>query len=192
MLSKELSSVKEFQRLFEVALSPVGTPLKDAPPEDVALNKRLIVEELGETVTDGIHKADAVEIADGCADSLYVLCHAINQLGRVPNIRRDDAAALLLVEAINRISLVLDGPQNFIEDGDIDRNLSYAEIVVRGVAAVYNIPLEAVFDEVHRSNMTKVWPDGKIRKDAGGKVVKPDSYEPARVAAVLEQSGSGA
>lgn len=189
MFVAELDAVKAFQELFEVDLSPIGTRLNQVPDETIELNRRIVDEELTETLEKGVAKLDEVEIADGCADSLYVLAHAINQLGRVPNKEREPAAKMLLRDAIGRINNVL-GPRNlFIGEVDVDRNLAFAEIVVRGVAAVYNIPLDEVFAEVHRSNMTKVWPDGKVRKDAGGKIIKPEGYERPDVAGILARRG---
>ena len=41
----------------------------------------------------------------------------------------------------------------------------------------------AAVAEVHRSNMTKLWPDGRPRRDTSGRVMKGPDYEPP----VLEQ-----
>lgn len=43
-----------------------------------------------------------------------------------------------------------------------------------------------VFDEVHRANMAKAGPDG-VRKNAIGKVEKPDGWKPPDVARVLAE-----
>ena len=67
-----------------------------------------------------------------------------------------------------------------IADGGAD--LLY---VVIGTMVSYGIDVEKVFDEVHRSNMSKVWPDGTVHYDEGGKVMKPPSYSPADIAGVL-------
>lgn len=55
--------------------------------------------------------------------------------------------------------------------------------VVLGTAAAYGIDAQAVFSEVHRSNMTKVGPDGKVIRREDGKILKPETFEPARVEA---------
>ena len=44
---------------------------------------------------------------------------------------------------------------------------------------------EALFDEVHRSNMTKRGPDGQVIYREDGKVLKPASYEPPDLRRVL-------
>lgn len=58
--------------------------------------------------------------------------------------------------------------------------------VVLGAANAYGIDIEPFFDEVHRSNMTKLWPGGEVRKNAMGKVVKPPTYSPADMQRILD------
>ncbi|MDX3260813.1 MazG nucleotide pyrophosphohydrolase domain-containing protein [Streptomyces sp. MI02-2A] len=53
--------------------------------------------------------------------------------------------------------------------------------VIYGTADLLEIPLEAVFAEVHRSNMSKVRPDGTVLRREDGKVLKPDTYREADV-----------
>jgi predicted HAD superfamily Cof-like phosphohydrolase len=57
--------------------------------------------------------------------------------------------------------------------------------VVFGTAVSFGIDIEKVFNEVHRSNMSKLWPDGTVHYDAFGKVVKPPTYSKADIAGVL-------
>jgi predicted HAD superfamily Cof-like phosphohydrolase len=54
------------------------------------------------------------------------------------------------------------------------------------VARQSSIPINAVFDEVHRSNMSKLGADNKpiIRED--GKVLKGPNYSPPDIKAVLD------
>lgn len=51
--------------------------------------------------------------------------------------------------------------------------------VICGTAHYYGIPLDKVFAEVHRSNMTK---DGK---DENGKVLKGEHFSPPEIAEIL-------
>ena len=57
--------------------------------------------------------------------------------------------------------------------------------VVYGASEEYGIDLEPIFEEIHRSNMTKGRPASGTRPD--GKVLKGSSYQPPRVREVLEQ-----
>lgn len=50
--------------------------------------------------------------------------------------------------------------------------------VICGTAHCYGIDLDAAFEEVHRSNMTKLDRDGKPIYRADGKVLKGPGYEP--------------
>lgn len=59
--------------------------------------------------------------------------------------------------------------------------------VVYGAAVTYGIDLEPVFNEIHRSNMSKLWPDGTVKKNEAGKVLKPPTYSPARLAEIIEE-----
>jgi len=47
--------------------------------------------------------------------------------------------------------------------------------------------IEAVFDEIHRSNMTKVV-DGKVKRREDGKILKPEGYEKPNLKPILEDS----
>lgn len=57
--------------------------------------------------------------------------------------------------------------------------------VAYGTAHVYGIDLDAVLDEVHASNMTKLGADGRPVRRADGKVLKGPDYRPPDIAAVL-------
>ena len=67
-----------------------------------------------------------------------------------------------------------------VEVADALADLLY---VVHGTALVHGIPLDAVFAEVHRSNMTKV--DGNSI-GPGTKAPKPEGYRPPRIRPLLE------
>lgn len=62
--------------------------------------------------------------------------------------------------------------------------------VAYGTAHVYGIDLDAVLDEVHASNMTKLGADGRPVRRADGKVLKGPGYRPPDVRAVLDR-GAG-
>jgi predicted HAD superfamily Cof-like phosphohydrolase len=50
--------------------------------------------------------------------------------------------------------------------------------VIYGTAEECDIPIEKVFQEVHKSNMGKVWDDGLVHYRSDGKVLKPPTYSP--------------
>ena len=57
--------------------------------------------------------------------------------------------------------------------------------VVLGTATACGVDIEPFFDEVHRSNMCKLWADGTTHRDPYGKVLKPPSYSPANIEGLL-------
>jgi predicted HAD superfamily Cof-like phosphohydrolase len=58
--------------------------------------------------------------------------------------------------------------------------------VVYGTAEELGIPLQEVFEEVHKSNMGKVWSDGTVHYNEIGKVLKPDTYSPPDLSFIHE------
>ncbi|MFV4913340.1 hypothetical protein PFZ49_07220 [Microbacterium lacticum] len=57
--------------------------------------------------------------------------------------------------------------------------------VAYGAAITYGIDLDAVVREVHRSNLSKLGLDGRPVRRADGKILKPSTYRPPNVDAVL-------
>ena len=59
--------------------------------------------------------------------------------------------------------------------------------VLLGTAHAYGLgdKLQAAFNEVHRSNMTKVMPNGKVLRREDGKIIKPDTYETPNLELIL-------
>ncbi|WP_338895750.1 MazG nucleotide pyrophosphohydrolase domain-containing protein [Streptomyces sp. TG1A-60] len=76
--------------------------------------------------------------------------------------------------------------------GPLDRlahELADVVYVAYGTALVHGIDLDAVIAEIHRSNMTKLGPDGRVARRPDGKVLKGDHYRAPDVSAVLRQQG---
>lgn len=64
--------------------------------------------------------------------------------------------------------------------------------VVIGTAVAYGIDIQEVFDEVHRSNLSKtVWNEElqryTIEKDEFGKAIKPPTYSPANIKPIINR-----
>lgn len=80
------------------------------------------------------------------------------------------------------------GPTNadLIATADALGDLTY---VIYGMAILANIPLDSVITEIHRSNLTKLGPDGKPVLRADGKVGKGPHFQPPNLAAILHSEG---
>lgn len=61
----------------------------------------------------------------------------------------------------------------------VSKELCDLVYVVIGLAVTLGIPFDECFDEVHRSNMSKLTKDGKVLTREDGKVLKSDQYSPA-------------
>lgn len=61
-------------------------------------------------------------------------------------------------------------------------------VIICGTALTYGIPLDKVFDEVHRSNMSKLGEDGKPIYRGDGKVLKGPGYFKPDIAPILQDS----
>ena len=73
--------------------------------------------------------------------------------------------------------------EDIIEIADGLGDLLY---VTFGLAIAYGIDIDRVFQEVHESNMTKMWSDGTVHYREDGKILKPDTYKPVDLSWVLE------
>jgi predicted HAD superfamily Cof-like phosphohydrolase len=67
---------------------------------------------------------------------------------------------------------------------NIAKELADIIYIVCGTAASYGIPLDRVFDEVHKSNMAKLV-DGKPVRRADGKILKPEGWTPPNIKKIL-------
>jgi predicted HAD superfamily Cof-like phosphohydrolase len=65
---------------------------------------------------------------------------------------------------------------DIVEVGDALTDILY---ILLGTACEYGLidKMEDMWDLVHRNNMNKLWPDGKVHKREDGKVIKPEGFE---------------
>ena len=90
---------------------------------------------------------------------------------RIRNLR----IRLIHEEASETIDALQQG--NLVDLADGLADLLY---VVFGTAVSYGIPIDEVFKEVHRSNMTKT-----LDKDQGGKTIKGPDWQPPQISRIL-------
>ncbi|CCK27046.1 secreted protein [Streptomyces davaonensis JCM 4913] len=93
---------------------------------------------------------------------------------------------LLAEEAAEVAEVAVTGPLD-----KLAHELADVVYVAYGTALVHGIDLDAVIAEVHRSNMTKLGPDGHVARRADGKVLKGEHYQAPDVAEVLRRQGWG-
>lgn len=95
--------------------------------------------------------------------------------------RRDLRHALIHEEVVNELLPAIRGGDIVeIADGAAD-----AIVVIIGTCLEYGIPIERVFAEVMRANMSKLGVDGKPIYREDGKVLKGPNYTPPDISGVL-------
>lgn len=89
-----------------------------------------------------------------------------------------------------RMDLLLEEVKEYMESEDEEDLVNLAKeladiiYIVCGTAASYGIPLNEVFEEVHRSNMEKLV-DGKPLRREDGKILKPEGWAAPDIKKVL-------
>jgi len=92
-----------------------------------------------------------------------------------------------------RISLITEELKELIEANDVRNMVKIADAigdllyVVYGTAVSYGIDIEPIFEEIHRSNMSKGDPEKIIRED--GKILKGKNYFPPNLEPILRKLG---
>ena len=100
------------------------------------------------------------------------------------NIGEFDQQAMLYYDLVREEFYELSyAVKNFdvVETADACADLIW---VIEGLCHSLGIPLQKVWDEVTRSNMSKTI-DGKLIKREDGKILKPDTYSPPDISNVL-------
>ena len=109
------------------------------------------------------------------------------QVVETPQMPDEFTTSLRLHLIHEEVHELVEGIRNrdIVEIADALTDILY---VVYGAGHAFGIPLDKCFDEVQRSNMTKVMPNGKVLKNAEGKVMKPDTYEEPNLEKVLNEN----
>lgn len=68
-----------------------------------------------------------------------------------------------------------------IDKAELTKELADLLYVVYGMAVTFGLPIDEVFERVHRSNMSKLGDDGKPLYREDGKVLKGPNYEPPKL-----------
>lgn len=171
--------VKEFNDTYSVRTRT--TPTVRVP--EAALRFELIREEFEELV-EAFVKCDIVEIADALGDIVYVVVGAAQVFGierQVQNVYFADdtnyGKELLTTEYQERTLKYL---RVAILNRDVESVTDILAFILKAAdsaAEFYGIPLGAVVDAIHKSNMSKLGENGEvIRRESDNKVLKGPNY----------------
>jgi predicted HAD superfamily Cof-like phosphohydrolase len=97
-----------------------------------------------------------------------------------PELGSQTGRAAIVAEELRELATAVEAG-DIVEIADACADIVYGVI---GTAVTYGIPFDAVFAEVHRSNMTKVRPGPPVL-NADGKILKGPNYQPPRIAELL-------
>lgn len=74
--------------------------------------------------------------------------------------------------------------KDIVEIADACADLKW---VIEGLELTLNLPQQKVWDEVARSNISKIGSDGKVKRREDGKILKPDDWTPPNIKKILEK-----
>lgn len=107
-------------------------------------------------------------------------CHIASQVG-FPDQKIRDVRINILKEEWEEY-LQAEADNDIVEVADALGDMLY---IIWGTAISYGLPLETVFDEIQRSNMSKLGEDGKPIYREDGKVMKGKNYSPPDIKSIL-------
>lgn len=177
---------------------PAETPENDL----VQLREQLNIEECCEIVHALTGKTvDLKELADGLCDLIYVAAGALVAAGHKdatledlpeldPNPPLSNVNWWFAQWLMSAVRIANESMRNKFMGSwglDLSRVIHRCEVI----AKFYHIPLRECFEEVQRSNMSKLGADGKpILETSGpkkGKVVKGPNFKPPEIEAILKR-----
>lgn len=119
---------------------------------------------------------------------------AIGRPGQIPSDDLVRHRLRLIREEFKEVEVELkkllgkQSPEEALETlGLLLKELCDLRYVADGTAVAFGLPYEDAYREVHRSNMTKRFPDGMFKSDKNGKVMKGTDYSPADMTKFVPQ-----
>lgn len=192
------TDVAEFSKAFGVAINlEPGWPAD----EDVELALRLIAEEVTELRT-ALEARDLVATSDGIVDTIYVTAGFGLRIGTIPRrlrpvgVLKDHSGVPGWDEFTEwdlpvELAVISDRLTAVAAERDLQRCEVYIRILIGmclAAGAVLHLPLKSLWREVHANNMSKLV-DGTVIRDAGGKILKPEGWQPPDITEVLAAHG---
>ncbi len=120
-------------------------------------------------------------------EAFHLLCDvpAPNVLG-FPDDERIELRIRLIEEEVNKELIPSVRARDMVGTAD---GIADAIYVLCGMALEFGIPLEDVWEEVHKANMAKADPvTGVVKHREDGKVMKPDGWVPPDIEGILDRT----
>jgi predicted HAD superfamily Cof-like phosphohydrolase len=195
--------VADFHRTFNQLIASSAQFPKSSVRE---LRHSLLKEEVDE-FSEAYEANDIVEQADALADMLYIIAGTCVSYGICPTdhwCNKEElfespydhpthtykGITLFYNKKLNAI--VQEDFQNYV-DAEGSNNLELVKesllvmiTTIYGIAYHLLLPLNAIFAEVHRSNMEKALPDGTVLRRPDGKILKSPDWTPPDIKSILD------
>jgi predicted HAD superfamily Cof-like phosphohydrolase len=115
-------------------------------------------------------------------------CDQATQTAGAPKLV-DEKTALFRLELLSEEVSELVKAMSAGDIVEISDALADIVYIVIGTAVAYNIPLDQVWGEVHRSNMDKIDPEtNAVTRAPSGKILKPEGWQGPRIAQIIENT----
>jgi hypothetical protein len=191
ILDRTLTMVHEFHTAFEV-------PVLDAPaipPAAVSLIRGQLIGEESAELNHGFAARSVLEVIDALTDIQYVIDGTYLSCG-LHECKPSESAVIHMITPMDcralppeqtclfwmsRLYSSLGQLLEALVDCDVEAvaqhlfKLQFDLWICTSVCGLWHVK-DAAFDEVHRSNMSKLGEDGKPIKNAAGRVVKGPRY----------------
>lgn len=188
--------VREFHTVFGQLVS--DTP--QLPDDNVRKLRQRILKEEVEEFSVAYKDNDRVECADALADILYVVAGTCVSYGICPDSSIDPFERVKKTKQLTMfynipLDKILNDTFSYYEMAELDNDLAkiscYLNTLISDVFSVgihLGYPLEEIFNEVHRSNMSKTDENGKAIKREDGKILKSSKWSPPDIKSILEKN----
>lgn len=176
-LKDERNYVKEFHEKFGLAVDqPFSQELLDLRVTLIKEEVKEFLEAFRDFSTNPTKGCEEHLLKEIC-DVIYVILGTLVSFG--------DTRSYVTDIATYHTTGFRESLEELIEQGyylksltDLEELMTLGLEVVLATAHGLWFDLDGAFKEVHKSNMTKLWEDGKPRYREDGKVIKPEWYEP--------------
>jgi len=150
-----------------------------------------MLREENEEYIDASEENDLIEVADAIGDMLYILSGTMIEHGLIKEIKPieildngDKIRSITLAESVDFFEIIRKANEEYIkscERNDLIGVKNSIELLIKYLTHLiseHNLSskIELVFDEIHKSNMSKLGEDGKPIYREDGKILKGPNY----------------
>jgi len=165
--------------LVETGIKQINDTALEMPFDDTAL--RLVMAQRG----DVFERIRSFNIVAGNTHDTF----NVRQSALYAGLQCEELAEKMVTLGFMGMSSVLKQMASGFKEGSFDDrfvNVDRADlldddidmlVVTIGSMLSQGANVHGAFQEVHRANMDKVWPDGTMHRDSNGKVVKPEGWK---------------